>query len=67
MTTRDGKAIRFEYYLGRLNKIFDTRERMTLFEYNNNGFLSKIVYPDNQAAVASSVSSVHSATPFSNP
>ncbi len=49
VTTRDGKAIRFEYYLGRLNKIFDTRERMTLFEYNNNGFLSKIVYPDNQA------------------
>lgn len=49
LNTRDGKIIRLEYYLGRLNKIFDTRQRMTLFEYNDNGFLSKIVYPDNQA------------------
>ncbi len=49
ITTKDGQLICFEYYYDRLNKIFDTRQRMTLFEYNNNGFLSKIVYPDNQA------------------
>ncbi|MCM1368220.1 MAG: polymorphic toxin-type HINT domain-containing protein [Roseburia sp.] len=49
ITLSDEGVIRFEYYLGRLNKIFDTRQRMTLFEYNDNGFLSKIVYPDNQA------------------
>lgn len=49
ITTSDEQKIRFEYYYDRLNKIIDTRQRMTLFEYNDNGFLSKIVYPDNQS------------------
>lgn len=44
----DSPTLYFEYYYDRLNKIIDRRGRTTLYEYDLNGYLKKIVYSDNQ-------------------